>query len=316
VVSFDYLLMNNIIHIACAADNSYAQHLGVMITSLCENNRDQKLHIHFFSVDFSPDNLQSVRKLLNQYNMVFSFHPIHPNDVEGFFISHHVSTATYYRLLMPSILSNNIEKLLYLDADMIITKSVIDLWKTNVDDHIIAAIQEPTFNHNERLGLFSNSLYFNAGVLLINLKAWRKNNITSLLVDYIRKQNAKLLFWDQDALNAILFASWLPIKPKWNQQSAFWEKDINTLLQCYSPNDLLEALNDPCIIHYTGSSKPWDYLSCHPRKHIYWKYLRISNWREFRYPNISIIDRVKKIILFLFSPFTKRKILIYFHLGI
>lgn len=289
--------MSDTINIACAADNNYVQHTGVMLTSLFENNKNNAIHIHLFSADFNEENKSAIEKTVNSYNQKFSFYQLDENAFKGCYISHHVSYATYYRIVIPQTINQKINKLLYLDTDIIVCKDLKELWLMAFESNVICAAKEPSFNEFERLNIPHEKNYFNAGILLINVNEWLKQQLTPKVFSFINEYQNKLTFWDQDALNANLYNHWKTLPPKWNQQAAIFELPRKKLIEVYGEKELDEAINDPCIIHYTGSSKPWDYLNLHPYKKEYFKYLEKTIWKNYRFPNITFTKRVQKLLM-------------------
>jgi lipopolysaccharide biosynthesis glycosyltransferase len=121
--------------------------------------------------------------------------------------------------------------------------------------------------------------YFNAGVMLLNLKAWRENNLSRNLILTAKKYMDKLLWWDQDVLNIYLFDKWQQFPSGYNEKGI--TKRLNVM---------------PVIIHYAGNSKPWHYLNNHPYKELYWKYLRLSSFKNYKYPDFSIKNIVRRLL--------------------
>lgn len=284
------------IHIACAADNKYTQHTVVMLTSLFENNKENKIHLHFFSADFNTENKNIVEKTVRKYNQQFSFYELEAELFKDCYVSDHVSFATYYRIVIPNILVNQTSKILYLDTDIVVCKNLKPLWDLNIENYTIAAANEINFDGPARLGFDEKYKYFNAGVLLINAKNWVSENLQEILFSYIKLHTNKLTFWDQDALNANLYNKRLTLAPQWNQLSPVFELNNNTLLKVYSADEIKILKTSPAIVHYSGSSKPWNYLNIHPFKAEYYKYLSLTDWRGFK-PKSNIKDKFKLILL-------------------
>ena len=125
-------------------------------------------------------------------------------------------------------------------------------------------------------------MYFNAGIMVINLDYWRQNSVSEKVIDYITHNNSKLLFWDQDALNAILYGKWTSFHPKFNFQTTMITSSIDNL------QEIKEARGNPTIVHFTGSIKPWDFQSKHPFKSKYWDYIKKTPYRYAKPCNRNI----------------------------
>ncbi len=284
------------IHIACAADNKYIQHTVVMLTSLFENNKENQIHIHFFSADFSTENENKVKETVFKYQQLFTFYPLNASLFKDCYVSDHVSFATYYRIVIPDFLIHQTNKVLYLDTDIVVCENLKPLWDINIENYTIGAVNEINDEGPSRLGFDEKYKYFNAGILLINAKTWVAENFKDTLFKYIKTHFNKLTFWDQDALNANLYNKRLIIDPKWNQLSSVFEVNNTTLLAYYSTSEIKQLKQFPAIIHFSGSSKPWDLLNIHPFKSIYYKYLKLTEWKNVR-PKINVMNLSKLALL-------------------
>jgi len=216
---------------------------------------------------------------------------IDSNKVASFKVSHHVSHATYYRLLLADILPDTYKYVLYLDSDIVVNGSLNELssYIRSFHNTYLFAVDHRSPKDIKRIkdmGVNINR-YFNTGVLLINIEKWRNDNITNKLLYNANKYNDRILWWDQDILN-ITFSELIG------------ELDFK-----YNAWGLSEKLDiPPIIIHYAGSSKPWYFNNTHPYKYLYWKYLRQTPYKhslpKVIYPTYimlrSIIGKVKKFI--------------------
>jgi lipopolysaccharide biosynthesis glycosyltransferase len=284
------------IHIACAADDSYTQHMAVMLTSILETNSSLVFYIHLFSTQLKQDNLQLITKLVEGYGSKLVFYQLDESDFSHCVVSHHVSIATYYRILIPHHLQIVQDKVLYLDTDMLVNGGLDELWNVHLGQEVLAAVKEPAFNEHDRLSLSVEEGYFNAGVLLINIRKWLQLDLTNQLLSFIQTYPDKLIFWDQDALNAVVKGRWIELNPKWNNQTSMYELPLKYLQKVYGQHRLAEALTKPSIIHFTGSSKPWHFTNLHPFKGLYYKYLDLTPWRGWR-PTATFRQRFAKLLM-------------------
>lgn len=258
------------IYIVSAADNQYALHLAVMLTSLCQNaNKNKNLFFYLIHSELSIGNQILFKKLCKKYQVNLSFLSINKELFDGVKITAHISEAAYYRILIPHLLPDRIEKVIYLDCDLIIKDDISKLWRVNIPDHFLAAVENPGFKRYDIL-IPKGAKYFNSGVLVLNVKKWRENSISDEVLQYIENFPEKIIYWDQDALNAVLYDKWLDLDPKWNQQTNFFTLDFSKNNPSMTP--FLDAVHFPSIIHYTGSSKPWHDKNNHPLKYQYFIY--------------------------------------------
>lgn len=281
-----------IIHIAVASDIAYQQHLGVMLCSLFENNSSAQIIIHLIlNFDENGDTLK-LRKLVESYNQQLCIYQIQEDWGNDFQIHGHVSSSTYFRLLIPSLLPVKVNKVLYLDSDMLILCNIDELWSTDLEDKAFAAVIEPGCHRHEVLNIPSNMPYFNAGVILMNLTIWRNEKLADVAIQFAVQNPDKMEFWDQDALNATLFDRWKILSANWNQTTAFWENKIKDSVS-------------PAIVHFTGSGKPWQPHSHHIMKNEYFRYLRLTPWKNFRLSEETYFhylkQNIKKALNFLYG---------------
>jgi glycosyltransferase involved in cell wall biosynthesis len=110
--------------------------------------------------------------------------------------------------------------------------------------------------------------------MVMNLQLWRRESIHHKIIDFIAKNPDKIRLADQDGLNAFLYDKWLPLPPRWNQQPYLYK-----LISPDKEPEFLEAIDNPGIIHFTGSVKPWHYADKHPMKKEYLHYLAMTEWK-------------------------------------
>ncbi|MBV8885384.1 MAG: hypothetical protein JO235_15515, partial [Chroococcidiopsidaceae cyanobacterium CP_BM_RX_35] len=145
----------------------------------------------------------------------------------------------------------------------------------------------------KELGISSDCKYFNAGVLVINLKKWRAENMSEKVIEYVIK-NPKFILWaDQDGLNPVLAGKWNMLNPRWNQQSSihdfsFW-KDSPFSEEMYN-----DVVHHPYIIHFSAPYKPWNSLKAHPSKHLFFQYLDMTAWSGWR---LTIWRRIQRRLI-------------------
>ncbi|WP_162619640.1 glycosyltransferase family 8 protein, partial [Salinicola peritrichatus] len=177
--------------------------------------------------------------------------------------------ATYYRLAVASLLPQHLDKVIYLDCDMLVADDIAELWRATLYGNIVGAV--------ENLGIAPKGVdidrqeYFNAGMLVIDLATWRANNVEAALFECMATFNESLQYLDQDALNLVLRGRWKRLPLRWNLQPSAWSKvEKNRTSQTgYTHQEFVDALQSPGIIHFLAKSKPWELLTFHPYKKTY-----------------------------------------------
>lgn len=274
------------INIACNIDSNYVKYCIVMLTSLIENNKDSLFNIHIITDDLSDNDKSMIDKIVkNRYHQEINYYHIDKDLIKDCIIDKesHISIATYYRIFLESILDESIDKLIYLDCDLVIVGSIIDLWNTDISNYAVGCIEDMWSGKDDnytRLNYDKSFSYFNAGVLLINLKYLRFIRFQDNAIAFINKNSHKLLFNDQDVLNALLHDKKLLLPFRYNLQDGFYR--IKRRIMPSSEEELNKEINHPVIVHYTGSKKPWNYKSQHPLRGDYFKYLDMTPWNGER----------------------------------
>lgn len=268
-------------HIAVVTDNNYLIPLCVMLTSLFENNNHSRIQIHVLYFKLSHQNKDIINKLVKHYKQCVVFHKIDIAGVSKYFKDFgHVSKTTYIKFYIPRVIKS-VSKVLYLDSDIIIRGSLDALWDTNLNNKIIGAVTEYSDNRINDLGYDPKYGYFNAGLLLIDVVKWNNSDISNKLIEYVKKNQGKLVYWDQDAFNAILHSKWLHLPIIYNFQTLMY-----TAKRKFIGNE------SPIIIHFTTDAKPWNYRCNHPLRREFWKYIKMTNWKDYKMTDISLKNTI------------------------
>ncbi len=263
------------VYVAFVTNKRFWNYTYVAITSLSMwVNPRRNYKIYIISEDFEPK-YASQLKLIETEKQNIYFEHIDPSDlVEGynFFVLGHFSKETYYRLVIQDLLPQ-VNKILYLDSDIIVKSDVADLFDIDISEKLIGASPDP-----DTAGLYNGYMprkkeymdtvlklkdpysYFQAGVLLMNLAEFRKRYTTKQILDYSTSTEFQLL--DQDILNHLCEGSIKYIDMSWNYMVDF--AGIRRLqIISRAPQHLIDmydaAEKDPKIIHYAGPEKPWHY---------------------------------------------------------
>jgi lipopolysaccharide biosynthesis glycosyltransferase len=222
------------------------------------------------------------------------FLAINPSETDTLKVSEHISVATYFRLFIDKLMPTDINRILYLDSDILITGPVNELWAVDLEGYELAAVTGVIFNTDpsvrERLGMAATSKYFNAVVLLIDLVRWKNSRVGERALDFVLKHPDLVIRHDQDALNHVLNGHFKELTKEWNFQDANIRRGQDG--KC-SADDIRE-LGAAKIIHFSWKSKPWHYLNNHPMKALYWHYLRQTDWRDYRPPDQNVRNVFKK----------------------
>ncbi len=260
-------------HIVISPDEKYALHGLTMLNSLVSNNSGIRFMIHILDGGISHKSKIKLQLFFIKNRLKYRFYKINYKEINNAPTHGHISLSAYSRLFLATVINKEINKVLYLDCDLIVVKKINSLLNTNIEDFFIAASEEKiSYDLNNKLEL-DGSLYFNSGVMLINLKKWRNENIESKFVDFIKNKSEKIKYWDQDVLNYCLKNKWLRLPQKYNlTHFYFYPNDYTPSYFGLNETQYEETQKDPIIIHFTSHQKPWIEGCKHPQKDLYYQY--------------------------------------------
>lgn len=284
-------------NVLTCTDSRFVIPTGVMLYSVCKNNPEEELNFYLI-VDKTVTEIQkqALSSEISKFtNTSIHFFKIDVEDIKQYLIvvAPKFPISIYYRLLIADILPHNVDKILYLDGDIIVRHSLVNLWKTDISNYSLGAVVNQTNGQRfwERLHYPKEKGYFNSGVLLINVKYWRDNTISTKLIDYLKNNPDVLVNPDQDVLNFVLQDSKLLLPERYNMQEFFYRTEREKV-ECESTTDIESSLSDPYILHYTGT-KPWSYNCLHPLKNIYYNYKIQTQWTKDK--SMEHIERNKYV---------------------
>lgn len=276
-----------IFHIAAASDQNYICHIAALLQSIIKNTTsDTQIIFHLLSNSISNDSLNALlfntsKKLtLKKYDISDLSKHLHGG------IPQTIALTSYARLFLPSILPEDIDRVLYLDCDTIINRSLDELFDLDMEDYAIAGVLDtlPDDKAKIAINLKTDDPYVNAGVLVINLKFWRDNYVQNSFMDYLTENNGVVYHHDQGIINHVLKGKILIIDPRYNLTSNYFSHPYSYLFKSnfpfYKENEILLAKNNPVIIHFTEGflARPWIRGSKHPLKNVYTSYKMLTKW--------------------------------------
>ncbi|GAA4753421.1 glycosyltransferase family 8 protein [Flavisolibacter ginsenosidimutans] len=294
----------NAIVVTVSFDKGYAEQATVMLYSLLMHNSDNRIVVVVFYDDLDEAAKKRVQSNLSRFsNFEIEWIKIDGALIRNFNIRKgHVNEYSYSRIFMAQMLQD-VDRILYLDCDMLILGNLSELWQTDLQGCVLAAVQDPSpFVRHEDLGMPEGKKYFNAGVLLLDVNKWKKGSYTEAVVNKLTQLGGKAAWWDQDGLNAVLYNDWLALNRKWNIQShdiaVAQEENIKKIKPYLSPS----------IVHFTGVLKPWNFKSSNPYKKEYYQLLRQTDFIKTHRPqNKTVVNVVRRVIrnTFVFAGLLK-----------
>lgn len=298
--------------VACASDN-YAMQCGVLFLSICMSNQNVPIDFYVLTDNaFQAENKSRIEDIVHRFNPQNSLKFISVDEalVSGFknITNKYYPKQVLYRLFVADLLPKEINRALYLDCDIIVRHSLLDLWETDLSSISVACVPDALsgivgiFN---RLGYPQRYGYFNSGVLLINLTYWREHNISQRFVQFAQTTKVKITLPDQDILNSVLYCSIKMLPLTYNSQSGFLYKLEHISYDYYGNKDEIEqACIDPVVLHLAGE-RPWNKGCNHPYKDEFYKFKALTPWKDEPIKRVTYNkkDQIKRVLRQLLCNF-------------
>lgn len=277
-------------NILIATNSYYLMPTKVMISSLIKNNKNI-INFYLLQSDLKQNELLSLKDFITKFKGV----KLITLDVNTELFSEltlydHLSKESFYRLLAHEILPGDIERVLYLDGDIIINNSIEELYNMSFIENgeeksfIVCegkGISKRNYEIYDNLAIPHDTKYFNSGVMLMNLKKLRDTISINEFFSFITNHKDRLLYHDQDVLNGLFYD---------DVKYVNWEIYNKTILHIHSKKEENETLKDAKIIHYAGSDKPWNYNYMSWLFDTFWTYAKEIDY-DFRKLYVKTILR-------------------------
>jgi len=277
--------MNTIFNVCYITDDNYILTTKTSINSILKNCSQQNIVIHVICVDVSVENMSALEALSTEKIKIITYS--FENDYKDLEIDHpYISKAALFKFKLPDIFPD-LDRLLYVDGDMIMNADFTNIFSFDISDKYAAVVQDMycvKMEHwNEKLGLEN---YFNSGMMYLNLKKMRSDNIP----DKLTERGADSIFMDQNALNAVLGNNVLYVSPYYNflvvYQSYFSPVQIADFFGI-TEEEVQKCFDSAGITHFAGV-KPWKQRNAQD----------IKKWTNFLLPEDSftcILNYFEKI---------------------
>lgn len=261
--------------IVTTANEQFLPHAAVMIYSVLQTKHpDTRIDFYLLDDGVTLETKARLNKMLSDDRSSIAYLEVDKNQYASYVSNERFPSAVYHRISIPSLLEKtDYTRALYIDGDMVAAADLTELLSVNLQDSVIGAVEDSGFHPRlEKMGIHSKSgKYFNSGMMLIDLEKWRSEDISQQTFTFIQEHSEKLVFFDQDALNAILHDKWLPLHPKFNAQTMMLTKET-THPDPEGERLCQEARKEPVLIHFNGVHKP-DHPDCqHPYVDLYREY--------------------------------------------
>jgi len=270
---------DEIIHLGIAFDKNYLTPFYTLLTSILLNNKGNQITIHAIVTGISDKEKEKIESYVKQNKANIFYYTIDEQTVKQFVVTSTWTSAVYYRLYFPLLVPDSVKRLLYIDTDTIVVNNLAELYTANLAHYPVGAIYDTWVKTAPHLGITEEGEYFNSGVLLIDVRQWKAQQISEKAFAFLNAYPEKIKFVDQDALNAVLINNWQKLASKYNLMYSSIPEGMNK-------KEMNNYIADKVIIHFT-LQRPW-YLLCKNR------------YRElyFYYQQKSPADQMPKIVDF------------------
>lgn len=283
-VIFGNNLSDDAFHVGLSGTANYIPYIGITIMSFHKANPDMSFVFHLFVSSLSQMERKRLRKASEEMNCEIHIYLV--NDEIFKSIVYGMYTASFwYRFIMPDIVCDQTDRLLYVDADIMCFGSVAELKNMNLDGRIAAVVADLGGSISAKK--LNVQGYFNSGMMLINVKQWVKLRILKQIIDFSQQmlpkidKSGKCKEWknarynDQNILNKVL-----------DQRITWLHRKYNYIYQMHRTSLFRKApynedYRDQVLLHFAGKAKPWvDWVQHWPVTQEYRSIWLASPWRE------------------------------------
>jgi lipopolysaccharide biosynthesis glycosyltransferase len=291
-----------VISVLMAFDANYAPHGAACLASLLRHSTAKFDVTIASSADLTGFADRIRRSFAGNDRISIDIKPFALPQDTHFPLPYTLTPETYLRFWVRELLPGR-ARALYVDPDTIATGSVDELWHTDLQGRVLAAVPIPNSTRPKQHGMPPGSLFFNAGVLLIDLDAWEQRGYRDRCLAYLRAHPERAIDGDQDIINLVAIGDWLPLDYVWNVINPFYRPSYDLGL---SAAEVARVLREARIVHFNGSKKPWYYLDNHPRQRDYLQAVAQTDWRDWRPADRTVANMVRKRLSLLVPERAKR----------
>jgi lipopolysaccharide biosynthesis glycosyltransferase len=312
--------MGETINIAFVFDDKFSDLFRVAIYSIAKNTKSN-LAVHIVDCGICEENKGLIRKFMSEFKNISSMEfkvPKRIEILENLSIEPPYNSTVFYRLEIPKIFST-LERVIYLDCDIVVVGDIVELWKEDLRGRPFGAIEEVgnfidpdcVWRKRMTLGLPMGSRYYNTGVLFFDCGQYQKSKIFERVVEFVKSTRISLTYPEQDAMNVCLRNDeHLALPPKYNFMP------FHTLSK-----RSLRVIKTPVVIHY-AAVKVWKlnlnkilikilYLFGICRYSLgmilcFWRYSDKVDGRKF--PSGSVISTVRFLYILFLTKFYPEKL--------
>ena len=289
-------------NVAYHLTDNYAKISGTSIVSLFENNKDvDEINVYLIENGFTQKTKDKFTELANKYGRKIFFISLPDLNGEGYdlglvSIKKKWMFDSYSRLFLDRLLPEDVDRVIYLDGDVLVLDSLKSLWEMDLQGKCCAACMDCVSESYYKLfKIKPENRYCNSGLIIMDLKAWKQKKIGEKVKRHVQKNNGYVFFMEQTVFNVVLQNEIVYLPFKYNVSSlvqVLSYKDLMKLrkpLHFYSSKEVEEAKKNPVIVHMTGFfyviNRAWNEVTNHPDKERFVEYCKKYDW------GVPILDK-------------------------
>ncbi|MED3661260.1 glycosyltransferase family 8 protein [Ureibacillus sp. FSL K6-8385] len=266
-------------NILVTVDSNYLHPLTVMLKSLFMNNPNEQFSIYLVQSSIPDQQLELLDAFISGEGHEFHNIPIDDQLFSDAPTLMHYTKTMYYRLLAHKFLPQHLDRILYLDPDILVINRIRELYELDLEGYLFAAADHRTMPIKEinkiRFNPFDLEAYYNSGVLLMNLPLLRETIDEKEIFDFVEKYHSKLIMPDQDIMNALYSKKIKGIdEVKYNYDARYYNI---YKLKSSGLFDMDYVMNHTVILHFCGKKKPWKKNYSGKFHSLYKHYEKITN---------------------------------------
>jgi lipopolysaccharide biosynthesis glycosyltransferase len=252
-------MQNDAINLLVTFDKNYIKPFRVMLKSLAATNPQEIFRIWLLHSGIPEQELHELHEYCSTQRATLSLIQVDRTTFENAPISKQYPQEMYYRLLAPLLLPESIDKVLYIDPDILVINPVRPLWEIDLKENTFAAASHAglfdVMNDVNRLRLGTEHAYFNSGVILMNLVRARNLVKPDEIFCCVRDHSAELILPDQDVFNYLYGSHTLQVDDEiWNFDARYFSA---YLLRSGGQCDMDWVIQNTVFLHFCGKKKPW-----------------------------------------------------------
>lgn len=277
------------IHIAYTSSRMYISFVTISIHSILESNPDTRFHFHVLGEGLTDVDVNNIKSILPAGRTELSVYPL--TNLRGMLtidVPKEFPMIAYARLFLQSVLPEYVDRVIYMDGDTVVRGDLMPFYQSEIGEALVGGIIDPLIStaYKQRTGIPADEPYINAGVLLIPLSRWRREDLQGRFLSILQKNNGTIYMFDQGLVNIGCRGRKCLLSPKYDMMTNYLTYSYRYLKRYnnpfYSKDIVDEAVKNPVLIHFTGRlyGRPWEVDCIHPYKELYLHHKAATAYRD------------------------------------